>query len=374
VHELPQQSLDSTLSLIVIVAINAGLVWLLLVWLLRWIKQARLARQADVAFRPDAPLVEGRAVVGGKVEIDEDAELAVRVEIRQKGREIKGKRTNHIFEEVSRKVTHRAFTIVCASGERVRVLPDDRIFFVDTLDDTEWHARDSRTRIGELSPGENAVIEGVLSRETRFDARGGGGYRDGGIVGGDWSLRPPTDGRMIICAEAPSARFRRKRSAYRIAAILAGACLLIAQLFAFRTYMLELYGRRQVAVITDAHPYQGRTHGRHPHNYSGCSVTVRCEDGTCFARESFAIRLCDDLSAGERVVVLTGGGETAVDGNNGLDWGRGLMLFAMMGIALFSLWIARSRDWFDGPFNESGSGPLSTHSPAKTRKRRKRKR
>ena len=162
----PSQCSPLTTSLVV-----ALFGWVLLGGLLAYFwhrrtRHLRLAREADDAqSRADRPLAAGDAVLAGTV-LDEGEGAAVTVRIHQRGEEKSRKgRWNHEWTETHREVTARPFHVVLASGERVRVEPDERVFLVDKLDGiTKDPEGNKRCRSATLTRDERVYVTGTLVR------------------------------------------------------------------------------------------------------------------------------------------------------------------------------------------------------------------
>lgn len=143
--------------------------------------QAKAARRAAASSAPLAPgvhLRRGRAVVSGKVVFDEGATVAVRVEIHQKGVELKTRRGwTHTWTETHRSVETHRFSLRMPDGRLLPVIPDNNTLLVDRIDHTEPRGREKRMHVAALQPDEQIFVSGDLVEEADV---GGDflGYRD----------------------------------------------------------------------------------------------------------------------------------------------------------------------------------------------------
>jgi len=142
------------------------------------------------------------------------------IELLQRGTEwsLKGpdRGWQYRWTELSRRTLAQPFYLELASGERVRVEPDDRTLLADDITSSDIVAvgGDSDERLRrrrlELRPGQTAYLSGVLEHGHDPAFAGRGGYRDGGdgLV-----LRPPQDGPMVA-SSAPLTREHRQRARF----------------------------------------------------------------------------------------------------------------------------------------------------------------
>jgi len=241
----------------IVVAFGWGLLGGLLVYLL--LMRARHARRAATAEREqgraNARLAPGAAVIAGRV-IDNGHGPAVTVRIHQDGyqRSSKGSYYHH-WKESARDVTVRPFYVARASGELVRVVPDERVFLVDRLDgivDEDGVERRRRTRTATLTTGEPVYVTGILA--WGIDPQQSGGYRGAGRA---LIMTPPARGRMLISTEPLIGRHLHAARVHGKLALVTVVALLLAHGGYFlRYHALALFGRPVDAVVTDRRTWQ----------------------------------------------------------------------------------------------------------------------
>jgi hypothetical protein len=176
------------------------------------------------ASNPNAPLVDGPAVVFGTVESNPDWQgPVVRLDIHQAGTEWCNKGSwHHQWRETNRTLNRRPFVVVRDDGVRVQIEPDERVILHDETD-TVRHDLTTRTRVAAIEPGQRVHVSGTLAGASLAQSNVGGAYRGGY---GMPSLRAPSIGRMVISNERPGepalARMRFHRAwAIGIAALVA---------------------------------------------------------------------------------------------------------------------------------------------------------
>jgi hypothetical protein len=171
-----------------------------------------LARRAEA--QAEGKLSPGNAVISGTAVVADDADGAppVQITITQHGisSETKGKSGKSLgwktrWVETSRTRHVRPFLLRTASGEDVRVVPDEQVQFLDNLEAGGVDGCE-RKLVAKLEEGEKAYAFGSLAQE--LDSRGGGGarggYRDGATA---WVLRPPPGQSMLLSVGRMSERF-----------------------------------------------------------------------------------------------------------------------------------------------------------------------
>jgi len=128
---------------------------------------------------------------------------------------------SYTWKEIDRRVEVEPFTLVLASGMRVRVEPDPDVFLVDKL---VVSARGNpRTRRASLDNGELAYVDGVLKEDWQplTDASqvrdGNALYRDAAPAG--FAMTNGIE-RMLISTEPLARRHRRRANAHRLMAVL----------------------------------------------------------------------------------------------------------------------------------------------------------
>lgn len=189
----------------------------------RWMwRHARQAREASASVSRADPSAAGHTVLFGTVETQAPERPAVTVTVRERGTEQVNKSSySYKWKEIDRRVEVEPFTLVLASGMRVRVEPDPDVFLVDKL---VVSARGNpRTRRATLDNGELAYVDGVLEPDwqPQTDASQ---VKDGKALYRD---APPTGfvmtngvERMLISTEPLARRHQRRSDAHRLMAIL----------------------------------------------------------------------------------------------------------------------------------------------------------
>lgn len=307
---------------------------------------ARRARRADARWMEDAPLRPGEAVLRGAVELAPGHDAALRVEIDQVGTESKGKNGwSQTWRETARRVHAHPFFLHDRRGPRVRVEPDQRAMLIDGLDRVERADVARRTKIAELSPGEEiyALGELVLAPET------GGAYRGGGDA---LVLRPPRRGRMLVSSEPLGERYRSAPPA-RATGSSRSASTCSSSPWRTSGTTRARWGRAEIGVVEESVARTGKN--------ARCAVTVRRPNGETF-EDTLAHRECRRLPRGTRVPVV------AIPGS---PWfahvGQVTGIHAASGILgtialLFLVLLHRlpSRPWYERPLVETSSGRLET--------------
>lgn len=231
--------------------------WVLLGGLLalfwhRRTRHLRLARDAeDAQSKANRPLAAGDAVLAGTV-VDEGEGAAVTVRIHQRGEEKLSKGSwNHDWTETKREVTARPFHIVRASGERVRVEPDNRVFLVDKLDgiinDSESN---KRYRTATLTRDEQVYVVGTLMPVPN-PAPGAGGDPGTTLV-----MRPPCGETMLISTEPLADRHARAGRSYLLLALTTGVVMALTHGVYLYDYYALLLGRRVEAKISGTRTFE----------------------------------------------------------------------------------------------------------------------
>jgi hypothetical protein len=218
--------------------------------LMRVLDGRRAAAAERAQSHADAPLAPGAAVIAGRV-VDTGDGPAVTVCIHQDGYEHRGKGGYyHHWKERWRDVTARPFHVARASGELVRVEPDERVFLVDRLDgivDEDDGGGTRRARTATLTAGEQVYVTGTLAWGT--DPQQSGGYRGAGRA---LVMKPPARGRMLISTEPLIKRHRDAARDHGNLALFTAVVLLLAHGGYFLRYdVLRLFGHPVNAVVTE---------------------------------------------------------------------------------------------------------------------------
>jgi hypothetical protein len=211
----------------------------------RGVASARRAAAGALELRP------GSTIVHGIVHTD-DAKPAIVVETREAGREVQTKSSwSHTWTEQHRSVTVRPFDVVLGDRTRVRVVPHQRLRFIDDMVVTQHDSERMRVRRAELAHGDGAFIEGTLAHE--LDPRSPDGYRGSGK---QWVLRFPEGARPLVSGlalEEPYVRWRRFWAGASSCALV--LCVLVAALSYERFWRFELRGVVVDAEVTDLRHY-----------------------------------------------------------------------------------------------------------------------
>lgn len=173
----------------------------------------RMAREVDMSIDPNEALTLGTRFVSGKVEYAQNESLAISVNVEQEGSESKTKNGwTHKWTEVKRTTHARPFYIRRPDGKRVRIEPGENPLLVDKPDQIIKTRKDLRTRIAALTPGEDVIVQGELTRGADPEADDGGDYRQ---VARGWVMRPAKGQRMEVSAEKLGDRHRKRAKSFR---------------------------------------------------------------------------------------------------------------------------------------------------------------
>jgi hypothetical protein len=218
-------------------------------------REKKHAARARASVKEEPPLTPGRVVLAGVV-VAEDGAPPVQITITQQGTELQGKNGwTHKWTEIARRVDVRPFRLLLPGGASIPVDAGDDIFLVDKLDRTAFFADWRRTRTAELSPGERAVVSGVLR------GRAGGhametAYRGGGS---ELVLGPPPRGKLLVSTEPLEQRHEDRASfqrswAFRFAALFAACHLLFLPY-----HRLNAFGHETTATVTSKRHFTTRS-------------------------------------------------------------------------------------------------------------------
>ena len=151
----------------VILVVPLAIIPLILLRRLHWTRLARAADRDGVG-----------NVVHGVVEADASP---VVIEIDQHGRKPQGSGAIE-WRETARRITAKPFALRLAGGERVDVVPDDRVVLVMKRTAAEREHLE-RTMTATVTPGSSVHVAGVL-------ARGGEPYRGNATLAGVLTISP----------------------------------------------------------------------------------------------------------------------------------------------------------------------------------------
>lgn len=209
----PNDHIDPPFSHIWVWGLTGLLIYCMIRSVIHRLQSNRMAREADASFKPDATLNLGAQFVSGRVEYARERSLAIAVHVEQVGTERKSKNGwNHKWTETSRKTQAEAFYLRRPNGERIRVEPGENPLLIDKPDQIIKSRRDLRTRMATLTPGEEVIVQGELTKGEDPEAGNGGDYRR---VSQGWVMRPAKGRRMEVSAEKLGDRHRKRANSFR---------------------------------------------------------------------------------------------------------------------------------------------------------------
>lgn len=269
-HVLSEGLLGSGASLVVVYGVGlivpAVLLWLALLRAARLLAQARRERALPSLTRlpEDAAAAEGLRCVARGVVVpapDEEPDApAVRVAIEQR----RERGAALLWTETSRELTARPFHLTLASGEPLRVVPDEHVLLARPLDPAAHDWRVIRQRVAEVRPGDEVFVSGVLSREPTPFAETGG-YRGGAMM---HVLRRAPREPMVISTRPPAERFRRPLALHAVTAAALALSLAAVHGWLLRDHhALHLWGKPVMARLEAVSP-----------GSRGPSIEVRYQD------------------------------------------------------------------------------------------------
>jgi hypothetical protein len=254
------------------VVATIGLVVVAAIALRQSLRQGRAAARADASFNPDVALAPGEVVVMGTVELEDGANMAVRVEVEQEGTESEDSGTwSHQWIETDRKIRVRPFQLRHSSGARIRVEPRADVTFFNALKGVIRVDLTKRLRVAELMPGEKVFVFGELQRASTpgVQANTADGY----------SLVPPPGGCMLLSSEPIAKTFARRAAFHRRWAVFAAAVAI-----AFNAFFASFHARRWLGETVNVRVTQLRNYEDSDDN-EHFSVTMKGADNTVFSDE-----------------------------------------------------------------------------------------
>ncbi|WP_438011758.1 hypothetical protein WME89_25815 [Sorangium sp. So ce321] len=261
-------------SLLVDGVATAGLLAIAFLALRLSLRLRRAAAQAEASFRANVALAPGEGVVLGTVEREQGADVAVRVEVEQKGSEIaRPGNWSHEWTETGRTVRAHPFYLRHACGARIRVEPGEDVMLVDALDGMIRVDLTRRVRVAELMPGEKAFAFGELRRAPDPEAPTLG-YRERAQ---GYVLVPPRRRRMLLSSEPFGEQFARKAAFHLRWAITAGVASL-----AFNAAFAPFHARRWLGETVEVCVTQLRESDQDRGNFD---VTMLGPHGVAFSDE-----------------------------------------------------------------------------------------
>jgi len=306
----------------------------------------RRARMADARWCATAPLQPGPAVIHGKVELAPGSSTAVRVEIVQQGTEWNRKGNQlHEWREVARTVKAEPFYVHDRRGARIRVEPNHVTMLVDALDRTEKQGPNRRTRIAELSPGEEVYVMGTL---VHAHDPGQGGYRNesAGLV-----LRAPAQGRMLCSTQPLGERFRKAAGWELFMASVFFVLLLIVSLVDIPYHLRVHTGVREDGEVLGVERVSGK--------YRRCALEIGMSNGETFS-DAVPVQYCDVLGPGFRVPIVHVGSSwfAHVGTKPGVHTGAVVLPSILIGLAILGYVSGRPRPWYESKVVDAGTGRL----------------
>jgi hypothetical protein len=313
-------------------------------------RHARNARRAADA--ESQTLDEGDTILRGVAEIDDEAG-GVRVTIEQEGSEAESSGSWTVkWMEMHRRMLVAPFTVVHASGARVRVEPGKKTFLAAPLVATERVSEKRRRRVAEIVSGADVWITGVLGKEV--DPRGEGGYRGSRV----WMMRPANDGEMIVSTDAPEATFAKRATRARVLGVLFTLLLGVMLVSHLDYHGLVLGGSRTTATIVDKRIHSGDDSDTYDLVFTASRGKTTVEDTMAISPATY-----NAWNAGQTFPAFASFGEFPSiepgDGARALGAPTLLTLVAWVGLAIFSL-AYRPREWHEGArVDESHAGRLA---------------
>lgn len=305
----------------------------------------RRARLADARFVETAPLEVGEAVIHGEVELARERSTAVRVEIHQQGHEFQTKNGwVHEWAEVSRVVKAEPFYVHERRGVKIRVEPSPDTMLIDELDRIVRHDRDKRTRIAELTPGENVYVIGSLVRGHDPQR---GGYRDEADA---LVLRPPARGKMLCSTKPLGEPFHKRAVRERAALSFFLGFVLVVALFDTTYHARVLAGVHEEGEVLSTEKRTGK--------HKRCELEIKMPDGET-SGDQVAVEYCDVLRPGSRVPIVHFGSSwfAHVGSVPGVHVGIVLpSMFVLAGAIL--IYSKRKRLWWEAKLVERSPGRL----------------
>lgn len=318
----------------------------------RAMRARRRGALADARWESGAPLEPGPAVLHGSVELAPGRAVAMRVEIDQQGSQTKGKNGwSHAWTEYARRTIAEPFYVEDRRGARVRVEATPEARLVDALDQVHRSEETRRTKVAEVTAGEDVFVTGELVRGRDPDA---GSYR-----GAETTLvmRAPEGGRLLVSAEPLGERFRAMARSERTFGLIFVILGLVFNLFDLGFHLRTFAGTREIAEVVAFE----ETTGKNAH----CRVTGRLADGSTFD-EDLTRGWCSDLAKlraggqGARVPVVHAGSSwlfVQIGAEPGVHVVSVILGVIFLGIALL-LYRVRDKPWYEAKVVDVGGGRL----------------
>ncbi len=315
------------------------------------------------AYNRSAPLRNGEMVIFGKVETD-DGQPGIVVQVDQQGKEWYHKGTwNHSWNEVSRSIRSRPFLLRTANGELIRVEPSQNVKIHDTLSKTVRHNDTQRSRLAEVSHGEEIHIYGTVAGVTGAIQQGA--YRDPGSIP---VMTAPRFGAMRISSEQPGESADKRMRFHRGWAVVLAIWLVFSLTVVHGNFVTLSLDGDVVMVVPQAtrqwrewiKPKNSAGYWRYHYDVRGTADGDTFEDEVGFSLYSQinggTVSKIPFLRSSLRPDVMQYGSEPMT--NEGVS-----ILSVIVALCLLSsypLSVRASRPWYDKKkFNEGGAGRLT---------------
>lgn len=305
--------------------------------------RARLAESTRGALSP------GPAVLHGPVQYAAGENLAVRVEITQKGTALTAKDGWHTsWQEIERKVLTRPFYIQDVRGHRVRVEPPEDVAFVDALDETGPVSKDGlRVRAAGLDQGEEVYALGTLVNAP--DPEAVGDYRS-------QAMRPVLrrGSRMFLSAEPLARRFLARAKWHSIFGVLALLATALMQLLAYDYHELQAFGRQEQATVVSMRTWTTKSKKAVVQH---AALRVRLSDGLTQELEIEPDGIAG-VSEGSHVQVVRAGSVVQPGVSPSVNFGLvplSVVVLVVLGL-FYGILTHQTRPWYDKPLHEDVAG------------------
>jgi hypothetical protein len=198
---------------------------------------------------------EDEAMAAGVVEYAQDQSWAVRVDVHQLGT-FGGQQKGWSWEETSRHTQAQPFYVAMSGGRRIRIEPDKKVVFADTLDGLTQHAENRRTRFAELSAGEQVWVHGpstlAVDPELEHDAEG---YRAAPRL--VRIIRGTHKAPLMIATESPKREFLSYARACGVFACVTGALTTLFVLRYAAPFVDRALGTTEMCTVAESQPQYG---------------------------------------------------------------------------------------------------------------------
>jgi hypothetical protein len=275
--EPPEGHLGVGTAMAVIVLVNLVLLGTLAFAISRWRANRRRGHAAGASVTTELPAKPGEAVLEGVVEAD-PVQPPMTITIHEFGSEASTRRsTKYEWSEIRRDVHTEPFQLVLASGERVRVEPDDTVLLASVLEQTS-SGTNPRIRVARILDGERAYVVGDLAVETvgQADTRDVGPYR--GANPTSFVLRRGRE-RLLVSTEPLGRRFERRARLHGRAAGATFFVLVAFNALVGRATVINAFGSDVDAEVVDTKTWTRTSERRGlTEQYTGYTVFAKYRD------------------------------------------------------------------------------------------------